>query len=291
MSSRVVETIARGGRVHGEEAVHHPRALTCAAILGSSFTSASARSDPDSAAERGRIALTTKGYLPAAWSAAAYNKAGRLWEPPGPDPERDANDYPAAFRARYGLHPAPYPNNDLPMGLRKAWSRDGKREGLQIDCMVCHGGSIGGTSLVGLGNTQLDLKALLDDLTVADGKKLPPPLFTLNSARGTMNAGQIAVVLLSFRDSNLSYRTFPMLTGASLPELDVPAWWLLAKKKTQYYDGRTDARSARSNMQFFLGDFSLQDFKDLESTFEDIQAYFRSLKPPKYPFPIDGARR
>jgi mono/diheme cytochrome c family protein len=258
--------------------------------LASSFTIALAGSDPNSAAEKGRIALTTKGYLPAAWSSGAYNKAGRLWNPPGPDPERDSTGYPIAFRERYGLHPAPYPNNGLPMGLRTARSRDGKREGLQIDCMVCHGGSIGGASIVGLGNTQLDLRALLDDLTIADGKKLPPPLFTLNSARGTMNAGQIAIVLLSFRDANLSYRTLPLLTGASLPELDVPPWWHLAKKKTQYYDGRTDARSARSNMQFFLGDFSLQDFKDLESTFEDIQAYFRSIKPPKYPFPIDATR-
>jgi mono/diheme cytochrome c family protein len=43
-------------------------------------------------------------------------------------------------------------------------------------------------------------------------------------------------------------------------------------------------------MQFFLGDFSLQDFKDHESTFEDIQSYFRSIKPPKYPFPVDANR-
>ena len=38
-------------------------------------------------------------------------------------------------------------------------ARDGVKTGLQIDCMVCHGGSIGGKSYVGLGNTQLDLKA------------------------------------------------------------------------------------------------------------------------------------
>jgi mono/diheme cytochrome c family protein len=259
--------------------------------IGCALTSA-AGSDPEPTAERGQRALTSKGYLPPAWSSSAYRKARSQWPDAqsAPKPDLDATGYAVAFRARYGLHPAPYPNNDLPMGLRKAWSRDGKREGLQIDCMVCHGGSIGGQSYVGLGNTQLDLRALLDELTIADGKKLPPPLFTLNTARGTVNAGQIAIVLLSFRDENLAFRKVPLLSGASLPELDVPAWWLLAKKKTQYYDGRTDARSARSNMQFFLGDFTLQEFKDLESTFEDIQAYFRSITPPKYPFAIDTAR-
>jgi mono/diheme cytochrome c family protein len=246
--------------------------------------------EPVSAAERGRVALTTKGYLPRAWSSEPYKKVGGFWNDPGPDPDKDPEAYGAAFRVRYGLHAAPFPNDGLPMGLRKARSRDGMHEGLQIDCMVCHGGSIGGQSYVGLGNTQLDLKALLDDLTIADGKKLPPPLFTLNSSRGTVNAGQIAIVLLSVRNPDLSFRRFPLFTGANLPELDVPAWWLLAKKKTQYYDGRTDARSARSNMQFYLGDLGLREFQELEPTFKDIQAYFRSLQPPKYPFEIDSAK-
>ena len=67
------------------------------------------------------------------------------------------------------------------MGLRRGNGPGGVKTGLQIDCMVCHGGSIGGTSYVGLGNTTLDLKSLLDDLTRADGRRLPPSLFTLNT--------------------------------------------------------------------------------------------------------------
>ena len=31
------------------------------------------------AAERGRMALTLNGYLPAAWSERAYARTGRLW--------------------------------------------------------------------------------------------------------------------------------------------------------------------------------------------------------------------
>ena len=244
-------------------------------------------SSEDVPAERGRKALTGRSFIGPEWSESAYAKAGSVWGVEAPDPERSPSEYASAFARRYGLHPAPYPNGDLPMGLRKATKRDGSKTGLQIDCMACHGGSIGGTSYVGLGNTQLDLKALLTEMTRADGRIPIPSVFTLNSSRGTVNAGQVDVVLLSLRNADLSWRRFPLFTGASLPELDVPAWWILGKKATKYYDGRTDARSARSNMQFMLGELSLKQFQDLEPTFQDIDAYLKSLKPPKYPFPID----
>jgi mono/diheme cytochrome c family protein len=100
----------------------------------------------------------------------------------------------------------------------------------------------------------------------------------------------MSVALLSLRNPDLSRRRFPLLLGANLPELDTPAWWILGKKATKYYDGRTDARSARSNMQFLLGELTLPQLQDLEPTFQDIDAYLKSLKPPKYPFPIDRAK-
>ncbi len=124
----------------------------------------------EAAAERGRVAMTLKGFLKPAWSEGAYRNAGRLWDQPAPDPDTDPKAYAALFRYRYGLHPAPFPNDGLPLGLRRGISPEGVKSGLQIDCMVCHGGSIGGQSYVGLGNTQLDIKALLYDLTFADGK-------------------------------------------------------------------------------------------------------------------------
>ena len=120
---------------------------------------------------------------------------------------------PRSFRYRYGLHPAPFPNDGLPLGLRRGIGPGGVRSGLQIDCMVCHGGSIGGQSYVGLGNSQLDLKALLFELTIADGRRPPFSTFVLNSSRGTNNAGQIAAVLLSLRNTDLSVRSFPLPLG------------------------------------------------------------------------------
>jgi len=258
------------------------------------WVAASARANdasPDQAAvERGRIALTQRGHLKGSWTREAYAKAGSLWGVSYPDPRTDPEGYARAFNQRYGLHEAPYPNDGLPMGLRPGVAQDGTKSGIQIDCMVCHGGSIGGTSYVGLGNSTLDLKGLFDDLSRAEGRSAPITPFTLNTTRGTVNAGQIAAFLMSLRNPDFSRRSFPLPLGANLPELDTPVWWLLGRKETMYYDGRTPADSVRTNMQFVMGEKSLAELKALEPTFQDIQAYLQSLKPPRYPFPIDSAK-
>jgi len=72
--------------------------------------------------------------------------------------------------------------------------------------------------------------------------------------------------------------------------MDTPPWWHLNRKRTMYYDGRTDARSVRTNMQFLLGEKSLAELKALEPAFRDVQAFLKSIEPPKYPFPIDLAK-
>ncbi len=275
--------------------VHHVgnrwvRAFATIALCGCLAPFAWGGSEGNDSAARGREALVAQSHILPSWSWEAYQRVGQQWEPPGPDPVAEAEAYAARFSQRYGLPEAPYPNNGLPMGLKKSVGRDGQ-PGLSLDCLMCHGGRIGDESLIGLGNTQLDLKALFDELTIADGRKPPFALFTLNSTRGTNNAGQIAVALLSMRNPDLSMRSFPIITGAWLPELDTPPWWNLGKKSTKYYDGRTDARAARSNMQFLLGDATLEELIALEPTYVDIDRYLKSLKPPAYPFPIAAERR
>src|SRR5205085_5241239 len=104
--------------------------------------------------------------------------------------------------------------------------------GITTDCLLCHGGSIAGRSYIGLGNSTLDLQALFEDLAAADGRspKLP---FTFSNVRGTSEAGAVAVYLLDWRDPDLGLRREHLQLGLhdDLCE-DVPAWWLLTKKKT-----------------------------------------------------------
>lgn len=236
------------------------------------------------AAERGHKALTTTAFIPAAWRPKAYDTAWKRWagvtEKPG--------DYDAAFRDYYGLHLAPYPNGNLPMGLRPGSILFIK--GMAVDCMMCHGGSVLGKSYVGLGNASLDIQAVFEDLSAADGRspKLP---FTFSNVRGTTEAGTFAVYLLGFRDPDLKMH-YPRTELGMHPDQceDVPAWWLLKKKKTMYHTGGADARSVRSKMQFMLTPVTPPgDFDKHEAAFRDIEEYLRTIEAPKYPFPIDTA--
>jgi hypothetical protein len=235
-------------------------------------------------AEKGYKALTETAFIQGFWSPNALPNAWKQWGVK----EKPAN-YDAAVRERYGLHEAPYPNDGLPMGLRKAPLIF--KTGVGIDCMLCHGGSIMGKSYVGLGNSALDVEALFSELSMADGRsgKLP---FTFSNVRGTNEAGGFGVYLLGFRKPDLSL-------GGEWKDLglhddlceDVPAWWHMRKKKSIYYGGATDARSVRTLMQFMMHPLSgPKDFEKHEPAFRDIQQYLRSIEPPKYPFAIDKAK-
>jgi mono/diheme cytochrome c family protein len=194
--------------------------------------------------------------------------------------------YDVAFLRHYGLHPVPFDNGKYPMGLREGGGLLGK--GLTTDCLLCHGGSILGKSYVGLGNASLDVHAVFEDFNRASGlsRKLP---FTFSNVRGTSEAGNMAVFLLSYREPDLGqrFRRLDLGLRADLCE-DVPAWWLLKKKKTMYHSGGISAHSVRALMQFMMLPGNTRSvFEREQATFADIQAYLLSLEAPKYPYPID----
>jgi hypothetical protein len=172
------------------------------------------------------------------------------------------------------------------MGLREEPGLLGP--GITTDCMLCHGGSILGKSYVGLGNSALDIQALFEDFAFADGREPRTP-FVFSNVRGTSEAGNMAVYLLSLRTPEMRLRR-PAVDLELHDDLceDVPAWWLLKKKKTMYYTGTHNARSVRAIMQFMLASLnSPAKIKQEEATFRDIQTYLLSLEPPRYPFSID----
>ncbi len=257
------------------------RLLTIFALLVLAVPLRAAEPTP---AEKGYKALTETAFIPGFWSAKAVPNAWKQW-----GVKEKPADYDAAFRERYGLHPAPYPNDGLPMGLRKADLLLAK--GIGADCMLCHGGSILGKSYVGLGNSTLDIQALFEDLAKADGLngKLP---FTFSNVRGTNEADGFGVYLLGFRNPDLSLREEWKNLGLHDDICaDVPAWWLLKKKKTMYHTGATDSRSVRTLMQFMMHPLTpLKAFEKAEPAFRDISQYLTNLEPPKYPFAIDKAK-
>jgi len=237
------------------------------------------------AAERGRKALLEVSYLPPAWRQVAYENVWKQWK----DTAQKPADYETAIRDRYGLHPAPYPNDGLPMGLRKATFLLIK--GVSIDCMLCHGGSIMGKSYVGLGNASLEIQALFEEMSGSDGRPARTP-FRFGNVRGTSEAGGMAVYLLGYRNPDLSMHSPRQELGLhdDMCE-DVPAWWHLKKKKTMYYTGGADAHSVRSKMQFMMTPVTTRgEFDRHEPAFKDIDAYLRTIEAPKYPFSIDAEK-
>jgi len=234
--------------------------------------------------ERGRKALTSQAFIRGFWPRSAYDQAWKQW-----GLQEKPADYERAFQERYGLHPAPYPNDGLPMGLRKAPML--LFSGIGIDCMTCHGGSILGQSLIGLGNSSLDIHSLFEELTAASGTPVKLP-YQFCQVRGTSEAGAFAVHLLGLRNPDLSLASRPKNLGLHDDSCeDVPAWWLLKKKRTMYHVGAADARSVRSLMQFMMHPLTTPaEFAAAEATFRDIQQFLLELQPPKYPFPIDAAR-
>src|SRR6185437_2684261 len=236
------------------------------------------------AAERGKKALTETAFIPAFWRDSVVQNAWKAW--PGMK-ERPAN-YPTAFRDHYGLHEAPYRDGPMPMGLRKAPRLF--QAGIAADCMLCHGGAVLGKSYLGLGNSTLDIQALFEDCNKVDG--LPKPPFTFGNVRGTNEADGFGVYLLGFRNPDMTLSGKWVNLGFRDDTCaDVPAWWLLKKKRTMYYTGAADARSVRSLMQFMMHPLNAAEaFPKAEPAFRDILAYLVSLEPPKYPFPIDKAK-
>ncbi len=230
---------------------------------------------------RGKHALLQENHLNAMWSRKAYEDAWKLW---GLD--QKPSHYLETFAARYGLHPPPYENNGLPMGLRQVAQNEGA--GIAIDCLLCHGGSFNGQSMVGMPNTSLDLSSLFRDLSLSENKLPFPWPFHLNTTRGTTNAGAIAAFVLGFRNPDLTRRILPAYLGwNAFPDLDPPAWWLWSRKRTIYQDGGTDAQSVRATMQFLISDHTAEEIKDLEATWQTVTLYIQSLNPPAYPFEID----
>jgi mono/diheme cytochrome c family protein len=233
------------------------------------------------AAERGWEALSGRTFTPPGASRKAYDNTWKQW-----GLSEKPVDYARAFRERYGLHPAPFDNHGLPMGLREARGLLGK--GLTTDCLLCHAGSVAGQTYLGLGNATLDFQALTDELAAADGFPVELP-FRLSNVRGTIEAGAAFIYLLQFRDPDLKVQVPVELAYRDDLCEDIPAWWHLKRKKTIYHTGTVHSRSVRTLMAFMLTPLNSGEYiKKHQPVFADIQAYLLSLEPPRYPFPIDA---
>jgi mono/diheme cytochrome c family protein len=245
--------------------------------------STAAAQDAKSAAERGALAVRGHPAMnPALWSLRAYDNVWKQWgltEKPA--------EFPRLVRERYGLHPAPYENGGLPMGLHVSQGLLGK--GIINDCLLCHAGRVAGQTVIGVGNSAIDLQGMFDDFAASENLpfKVPVPVSYM---RGTVDPVNPVGFLMEFRDLDLNVTFQKKLKIEFTKDIlsDPPAWWLLKRKETRNWTGGVRVNSIRVDMVNLLTPLnSLDHIKKHESTFADIHAFVLSVPSPKYPFAVD----
>jgi hypothetical protein len=171
---------------------------------------------------------------------------------------------------------------------------------ININCFACHGGTIpdcqGGSRVwPGAPNALFALQTLTEETRLAK-PKLSKPLsrmdlgslvVPLGTTNGTTNAVMFGVLLMAYRDADLTLHKERPIPRMVHHDMDAPPWWHLKRKKTMYIDGFA-AKSARGLMQFMLvPQNGPEKFREWETDFDDVLAYIESIEPPKYPFAID----
>ncbi len=237
----------------------------------------------DAPAQRGALAVRGQPAMnPPLCSAGAFDDLWKRW-----GLTAKPADFAKQIEDRYGLYPAPYANDGLPMGLHRSQGLFGK--GIVNDCLLCHAGRVAGQTVIGMGNASLDLNGLLNDLYAGEVIHFKFP-FLFSHVRGTVDVVNPVVFLMGFRAPDLSLKRTAKLEYHPNVSSDPPAWWLLKRKKTRNWTGGVDAQAVRVDMVNLLTPLnSAEHIKKYEPTFADIHAFVTSVEPPKYPFPVEAA--
>src|SRR4051794_8506968 len=202
----------------------------CLSVLAlGALSQCSVRAGDLTPAERGRQIVLHESLNPAIWSLTAYENLWKIWGLS----EKPAN-YADAVKRRYGLSTAPFDNHGLPLGLMQGKMLLGK--GIVNNCLLCHGGTVAGQTIIGLGNSALDLQGLFEDLGKADSFVLQFP-FSFSSVRGSIDPLNPLIYLMQFRDHDLNVKQPIKIAFGGPVSSDPPAWWLIKRKKTRDWTG------------------------------------------------------
>ena len=179
---------------------------------------------------------------------------------------------------------------------------------MSFNCLACHAGQIGNQVVVGLGNATVDFT---QDLRVPTTAALPfakGPEEKLELGRfremmravapyiksrvvGANPAVNLTFALFAHRDPKTlrwSDRPLMPMPPKNMPPVDMPPWWRLKKKKSMFYSGEFSGDVHRIMMlASSLCVESLDDVEKLDEPFKDVEAYIRSIDPPKYPLTIN----
>lgn len=248
--------------------------------------------DPD----RGLELLLTEPMGAPVMKTSDVDRLWKVWEPElrAKAEQASAEERRRMTFERYGWAERPG-NSEYPLG----YTPDSNGN-LVTNCFACHGGKIAGRTIPGMGNTHVDLTTLATDVrklalldaggdpsTVKDAKA--PFNTPLNYHRGVTNAVVFASVFAGLRDPELGKQYIQNPDLLPHHDMNAPPWWHYSKKERIYCDAFAP-KTPRQLMPFAMSPlFSDEKFRSFESNFVHIEAFVKSVEPPKYPFEIDRA--
>jgi mono/diheme cytochrome c family protein len=188
------------------------------------------------------------------------------------------------------------PGDEVP-NLPLGYTVDGKGS-MGSNCFSCHGGKVAGKTILGAGNTHIDLTTLLTDLRKLAAfdrgrnyesiKDIEGPFKTpFNYNKGFTNAVIFPAMIAGTQ--NLEFGRILMANPEILlhHNMNPPPWWNF-KKKDRIYADAFAPKTPRQLMPFARSlTASDKQFEALEPNFVHIYQYIEELEAPKYPFRVD----
>ncbi|SDD85939.1 hypothetical protein [Ruegeria marina] len=199
-------------------------------------------------------------------------------------------------------------NADLPYALTSHVNEDGV-EIISNNCLTCHAGRIDDEIIIGLGNEFADFTRDPSRLVLQTG----------NYVRGAAEtkawenwADRIDAIAPYVQTRTIGVNPAPNLTWALMSRLDpetlkwsdtplidppprdplpisVPPWWGMRKKNAMFYT--TIGRGEHARFMLLASMLCIdgtEDVAEIDAYAPDIHAFITSLKPPEFPYPVDG---
>ncbi len=198
-------------------------------------------------------------------------------------------------------------NAELPYWLTSHVTADGV-ELVTSNCLTCHAAFFNDKLIIGLGSESRDFTEdvsgfaesvgayIHDEGEAREWQKWADRLAAIapyirTETKGVNAADNLTLALFAHRDpKTLKWSNDPLLEPPrtnALP-VSVPPWWRMSKKHAMFYHGggRGDHAPWMMAASTLCTD-SVEEAKQIDSYFPDVQAYIYSLKAPEYPFEID----
>lgn len=178
------------------------------------------------------------------------------------------------------------------------------------NCLTCHGTSLFGELVIGLGNEFLDFTGDASQSVERAGALVTGEAetrawelyadrisaiapFSRPHTVGVNPANNLTFALIAHREAaDNTWSDIPILPlpSTDVPPVSVPPWWRMAKKPAMFNMGEGRLDHARIMMAAsMLCTDSIAELEKIDSYAPDIRAFIASLDPPEYPFPINSA--